>query len=167
VALLPDVGVRRAARLKMVPDRPVPNDPYNLQRFMNAQLDDYEDVCAELRAGRKTSHWMWFIFPQMKGLGMSATSDRFAISSLHEAQAYLQHPVLGQRLRECAQLVNLVEGRSLGEIFGSPDHLKFRSCMTLFAQATADNQVFLDALKKYCAGEFDPATLRLLENSRR
>jgi len=151
---------------EMVPDHPVPNDPYNLQRFVNAQEDDYEDVCAELRAGRKTSHWMWFIFPQMKGLGMSATSDRFAISSLDEARAYLRHPVLGQRLRECTQLVNLVERRSLGEIFGSPDHLKFRSCMTLFAQATPENQVFLDALKKYCAGEFDPATLRLLENNR-
>jgi uncharacterized protein (DUF1810 family) len=167
VPLLLDVGVRQAARLKMLPDHPTSSDdPYNLQRFITAQLDDYEDVCAELQAGRKTSHWMWFIFPQMKGLGMSATSDRFAISSLDEAQAYLQHPVLGQRLRECTQLVNLVEGRSLGEIFGSPDHLKFRSCMTLFAQATPENQVFLDALKKYCAGEFDPATLRLLENNR-
>jgi uncharacterized protein (DUF1810 family) len=160
------LGVRHAARLKMVPGHPTPNDLYNLQRFVNTQEDDYEDVCAELRAGLKTSHWMWFIFPQMKGLGMSATSDRFAISSLDEAQAYLQHPVLGERLRECTRLVNLVEGRSLGEIFGSPDHLKFRSCMTLFAQATPENQVFLDALKKYCAGEFDPATLRLLENNR-
>ena len=89
---------------------PTPDDPFNLQRFMNAQEDDYEDVCAELRAGRKTTHWMWFIFPQMKGLGMSATSDKFAISSLDEAKAYLRHPILGERLRECARLVNLVEG---------------------------------------------------------
>lgn len=161
------LGARRAARLKMVSYHPVSTaDPYNLQRFVNAQHDDYEDVCAELRAGVKTSHWMWFIFPQVKGLGMSATSDRFAISSLDEAQAYLQHPVLGQRLRECTQLVSRVEGRSLREIFGSPDHLKFRSCMTLFAHATPENRVFLDALRKYCDGEFDSATLRLLESGR-
>lgn len=149
----------------MVSPDPIPADPYNLQRFVNAQHDDYEDVCAELRAGTKITHWMWFIFPQMKGLGMSATSDRFAIS-LDEAKAYLQHTVLGQRLRECTQLVNRVEGRSLREIFGSPDHLKFRSCMTLFAQATAENQLFLDALRKYCDGESDPATLRILEGRR-
>jgi uncharacterized protein (DUF1810 family) len=144
----------------MVPDPPDSTpDPYNLQRFVNAQHDDYEDVCGELRAGRKTSHWIWFIFPQIKGLGRSTSSDWFAISSLDEARAYLQHPVLGQRLRECTQLVNLVEGRSIREIFGSPDHLKFRSCMTLFAHATVENRVFLDALLKYSSGEFDPATL--------
>ena len=142
------------------------SDPYNLQCFVEAQHDDYEDVCAELRAGRKTSHWIWFIFPQIKGLGTSATSDWFAISSLDEAKAYLQHPVLGPRLRECAQLVNLVEGRSIMEIFGSPDHLKFRSCMTLFAHATVENRVFLDALRKYSGGEFDPATLGLVERCR-
>jgi len=142
------------------------SDPYNLQCFVEAQHDDYEDVCAELRAGRKTSHWIWFIFPQIKGLGTSATSDWFAISSLDEAKAYLQHPVLGPRLRECAQLVNLVEGRSIMEIFGSPDHLKFRSCMTLFARATVENRVFLDALRKYSGGEFDPATLGLVERCR-
>jgi uncharacterized protein (DUF1810 family) len=148
----------------MVPAHPVSTaDPYNLQRFVNAQQDDYVDVCAELRAGTKTTHWMWYIFPQMKGLGMSATSDRFAISSLDEAQAYLQHPVLGQRIREYTELVNRVEGRSVREIFGSPDHLKFRSCVTLFAQATPDNRVFLDALRKYCDGDSDPATLRLLQ----
>lgn len=149
----------------MAPDHPFSTaDPFNLQRFVNAQCDDYEDVCAELRAGIKTSHWMWYIFPQVKGLGRSATSDRFAISSLDEAKAYLQHPVLGQRLRECTQLVNRVEGRSLREIFGSPDHLKFRSCMTLFFVATTENHLFLDALRKYCDGESDPATLRLLES---
>jgi uncharacterized protein (DUF1810 family) len=137
-------------------------DRYNLQRFVEAQHDAYEDVCAELLAGRKTSHWIWFIFPQIKGLGTSATSDWFAISALDEAKAYLQHPILGQRLRECTQLVNLVEGRSTREIFGSPDHLKFRSCMTLFAHATVENRVFLDALRKYSGAESDPATLGLL-----
>jgi uncharacterized protein (DUF1810 family) len=141
----------------------VPNDPFNLQRFVEAQRDEYEDVCAELRAGSKSSHWIWFIFPQMKGLGVSSTSNWFGISSLSEAQAYLRHPVLSPRLRECTELVNLVEGQSLREIFGSPDHLKFRSCMTLFAHATAENRVFLDALQKYCGGEFDAATLGLLE----
>jgi uncharacterized protein (DUF1810 family) len=140
-------------------------DPYNLQRFLEAQQEDYEDVCAELRAGRKRTHWMWYIFPQIKGLGRSAAADWFAISSLEEAQAYLQHPVLGPRLRECTQLVNLIEGRSLHEIFSSPDDLKFRSSMTLFAQATAENREFLDALRKYSAGEFDPATLGLLKKS--
>ncbi|MGP0020665.1 MAG: DUF1810 domain-containing protein [Candidatus Sulfotelmatobacter sp.] len=140
-------------------------DPYNLQRFVDAQQEDYEDVCAELRAGRKRTHWMWYIFPQIKGLGRSAAADWFAISSLEEAQAYLQHAVLGPRLRECTQLVNFIEGRSLHEIFGSPDDLKFRSSMTLFAQATAENREFLDALRKYCAGEFDPATLGLLKKS--
>jgi uncharacterized protein (DUF1810 family) len=151
----------------MVPDDPAsPTDPYNLQRFVEAQQEDYEDVCAELRAGSKSSHWMWFIFPQMKGLGMSATSDWFGISSLNEAEAYLRHLVLGPRLRECTQLVNLVEGRSIREIFGSPDDLKFRSCMTLFAHATIENRAFLVALRKYSNGEFDPATLGLLGKRR-
>jgi uncharacterized protein (DUF1810 family) len=149
--------------LNMVPDHPASMpDPYNLQRFVEAQNGRYEEVCAELRAGRKTSHWIWFVFPQLKGLGTSATSDWFAISSLDEARAYLRHPILGQRLRECTQLVNLVEGRAIREIFGSPDHLKFRSCMTLFAHATVENRVFLDALQKYSGSEFDPATLELL-----
>jgi uncharacterized protein (DUF1810 family) len=148
----------------MVPDHHASTaDPYNLQRFVEAQHDVYEDVCAELRAGSKSSHWMWFVFPQMKGLGLSATSDWFGISSLNEAKAYLQHSVLGRRLRECTQLLTLVEGRSIREIFGSPDDLKFRSCMTLFAHATIENRVFLDALRKYSGGEFDPATLGLLE----
>jgi len=147
----------------LAPDRLIStSDPYNLQRFVDAQRDVYEDVCAELRAGSKSSHWMWFIFPQIKGLGRSASSNWFAISSLREAEAYLQHPILGQRLRECTQLVNLVEGRSIQEIFGSPDHLKFRSCMTLFARATLENGVFHNALRKYSGGEFDLVTLGLL-----
>jgi len=141
------------------------NDPYHLQRFLEAQREDYEDVCAELLAGRKRIHWMWYIFPQIKGLGRSATAEWFAISSLDEARAYLQHPVLGPRLRECTELVNRVDGRSIHEIFGSPDDLKFRYCMTLFAHATAENHEFLNALRKYSAGEFDPATLGLLKKS--
>jgi uncharacterized protein (DUF1810 family) len=146
--------------------KPSPSaDPYNLQRFVDAQQEDYADVCAELRAGRKRTHWMWYIFPQMKGLGHSATADRFAISSLAEAQAYLQHPTLGPRLRECTQLVNLVDGHSLREIFGSPDDLKFRSSMTLFAHATDENREFFNALKKYSGGEFDHATLALLKKT--
>jgi len=148
----------------MAPDHPVSAaDPYNLRRFIDAQQEDYEDACAELRAGCKRTHWMWYIFPQMKGLGRSPTADWFAISSLDEARAYSLHPVLGPRLRECTRLVNLIDGRSLHEIFGSPDDLKFRSSMTLFALATAENGEFLDALRKYSAGEFDPSTLGLLK----
>ncbi|HBH81499.1 MAG TPA: DUF1810 domain-containing protein, partial [Nitrospira sp.] len=108
---------------------------YNLHRFLTAQAPTYNTVLAELRAGRKSSHWIWFIFPQIAGLGHSAMAQQFAIGSLDEAKAYLQHPVLGPRLRECAQLVLDVEGRSAEEIFGYPDYLKFRSCMTLFMSA--------------------------------
>lgn len=138
------------------------DDPYNLQRFIDAQAGVYEQACSELRQGRKTSHWMWFIFPQLKGLGSSHTSREFAISSRMEADAYLRHPILGPRLRECTGLVNLVEGRPIGQIFGYPDNLKFRSCMTLFARATAENEIFMMALNKFFGGEFDPATLELL-----
>src|SRR5262249_24431962 len=136
------------------------DDPYNLQRFVDAQNFQIEDVRAQLRDGRKRSHWMWFIFPQIKGLGHSPTAQKFAISSREEAEAYMRHPVLGYRLRECTQLVSRVEGRSTGEIFSNPGDLKFRSCMTLFAHATQDNQIFVDALRKYCDGKFDPMTLK-------
>src|SRR5580658_5317882 len=135
------------------------HDSYNLQRFVDAQNSVYDKVCPELREGDKRGHWMWFIFPQIKGLGNSATAILFAISSREEAVAYLEHPVLGSRLRECTRLVNQVEGRSINQIFGYPDDLKFRSSMTLFAHVTSDNQVFLDALQKYFAGEFDRLTL--------
>jgi uncharacterized protein (DUF1810 family) len=118
-----------------------------------------ERVLAELRAGRKTSHWMWFVFPQIQGLGHSPTAQHFAIASRAEAGIYLQHAILGPRLRECTRLVNETAGRSIEEIFGYPDYLKFRSSMTLFAHATADNQVFVDALSKYFGGEYDPLTL--------
>jgi uncharacterized protein (DUF1810 family) len=138
------------------------SDPYDLQRFVDAQNPVYDRVRTELQEGRKRTHWMWFIFPQIAGLGSSPLARRFAISSLSEAAAYLQHPVLGPRLAECTRLVNLIEGRSIEQIFGYPDDLKFRSSMTLFARASADNQVFVDALQKYFNGEFDPATLERL-----
>ena len=127
------------------------HDPYGLQRFVAAQNPVYDEVRAELRAGRKRTHWMWFVFPQMQGLGHSLMAEKYAITSREEAGAYLEHPILGPRLRECTELVNRIEGRSLDQIFGYPDDLKFRSSMTLFASATADNQVFKDALEKYPA----------------
>jgi len=135
------------------------SDPYNLQRFVDAQDRVFDGVCAELREGRKRGHWMWFIFPQIKGLGRSHLASKYAIDSSEEAAAYLEHPVLGPRLRECTRLVNLVGGRSIEEIFGYPDDMKFRSSMTLFAHASSDNQVFLDALAKYFGGESDHLTL--------
>jgi uncharacterized protein (DUF1810 family) len=138
------------------------SDSFNLRRFVDAQSGVIESVREELRAGRKRSHWMWFIFPQIEGLGYSPIARRFAISSLKEAEAYIAHPVLGPRLRECTELVNQVEGRSILEIFGDPDHMKFRSCMTLFARATADNSVFQQALHKYFAGRPDRVTLERL-----
>jgi len=138
------------------------NDPYNLQRFLDAQKPVYDSVLSDLRRGRKQGHWMWFVFPQIKGLGRSSMASQFAVASPAEAKAYLQHPVLGPRLIECTQLVNAIEGRSVEQIFGYPDDLKFRSCMTLFAHAAADNQVFTSALQKYFGGEPDPLTLEWL-----
>ena len=128
------------------------HDPYDLQRFVTAQDPIFEQVRTELRAGRKRTHWMWFVFPQLQGLGHSPMAQKYAISSLEEAAAYLAHPTLGARLRECTDLVNHIKDRSIEQIFGYPDDLKFRSCMTLFADATPDNQVFKDALKKYYPG---------------
>ena len=137
-------------------------DPYNMRRFLDAQDPVYAQVCSELRAGRKRSHWMWFIFPQIQGLGYSPLAKKFAISSVDEAKAYLDHPILGARLKEFCRLVNRVEGRSIEEIFGYPDDLKFRSSMTLFAHAASDDQIFRDALEKYFNGEDDPATVERL-----
>lgn len=137
-------------------------DPHNLQRFVDAQNPVFAQVCSELREGRKRQHWMWFVFPQIQGLGYSPLARKFAISSLEEAKAYWDHPILGARLSECCRLVNLVEGRSIDQIFGYPDDLKFRSSMTLFAHATSDNQIFKDALDKYFNGEFDNLTLERL-----
>jgi uncharacterized protein (DUF1810 family) len=138
------------------------NDRFNLRRFVDAQNPVYDQVTRELRAGQKHSHWMWFIFPQIAGLGRSETARRYAISSRDEAAGYLEHPVLGARLRECTGLVLLVEGRSIDRILGSPDDLKFRSSLTLFAHAGVDPQIFRDALEKYFGGGEDPLTLERL-----
>lgn len=137
-------------------------DPHDLQRFVDAQNPVFERVCAELRAGQKHGHWMWFIFPQLRGLGSSQMAAKFGISSRREAELYLKDPILGPRLEKCTRLVNLVEGRSIDEIFGYPDDLKFRSSMTLFASAASENQVFKDALQKYFAGELDRLTVERL-----
>jgi uncharacterized protein (DUF1810 family) len=138
-------------------------DPYNLKRFVDAQSAVYDTVVAELRAGRKGTHWIWFIFPQLAGLGRSPTAARFAISSLDEARAYLAHEVLGPRLRECTRLVNAIHGRSVDDIFGWPDNLKVRSSMTLFAHATTDNEDFVALLDTFYSGEEDLATVDLLQ----
>jgi uncharacterized protein (DUF1810 family) len=135
------------------------SDPFDLQRFVDAQAPVYEQVLREMRAGRKTSHWMWFVFPQVAGLGYSAMAQRYAISSGDEAIAYVDHPVLGPRLRECTAIVNAIEGRTAHQVFGSPDDVKFRSCMTLFAECAPQPDVFREALDKYFAGDPDPLTL--------
>jgi uncharacterized protein (DUF1810 family) len=138
------------------------NDPYNLERFVDAQNPVFKQVCDELRDGRKRSHWMWFIFPQLRGLGNSPTAIHFAISSRQEAEAYWKHPILGQRLEECTRLVNSVEGRSIEQVFGYPNDLKFRSSMTLFANTTSENEIFRQALQKYFDGEPDRLTIEQL-----
>lgn len=140
-------------------------DPFKLKRFVDAQEQDYSWASYELSIGQKRGHWIWYIFPQMKGLGLSEMSNYYGISSLQEAEAYLAHPVLGPRLRECTQLLAGLEGRSVDEIFGYPDNLKFRSSMTLFAATKSDNQIFKDALKKYFGGQPDPITMGLLASS--
>lgn len=137
-------------------------DPYDLQRFAAAQERVYDEVRRELAAGEKRSHWMWFVFPQIAGLGSSATAARYALGSLEEAVAYWTHPVLGPRLRECTTLVNAVQGRAIERIFGYPDYLKFRSSMTLFAAAAPNEPSFSAALAKYFDGEPDPLTLARL-----
>ena len=141
-------------------------DPFHLQRFLDAQQSMYAQAQTELAAGQKRSHWMWFIFPQIQGLGSSSIAQRFAISDIQEARAYLAHPILGSRLRECTALVNAVQGRSLDDILGYPDNLKFHSSVTLFAEAarttTPDVNVFTEALTRYFRGAPDPATLKRL-----
>jgi uncharacterized protein (DUF1810 family) len=141
------------------------DDPYGLQRFVAAQDDGGTYVAAvnELRAGRKRSHWMWFVFPQVAGLGQSPTSRRYAISSLDEARAYLEHPVLGSRLRECAGILSELEGHSAQEIFGGIDAMKLRSSMTLFARADPDRPEFRRVLEIYFGGDPDATTERLLD----
>src|SRR6185503_4324817 len=137
-------------------------EPYDLERFIDAQRGVYDEACAELRRGRKTGHWTWFIFPQIAGLGFSAISRHYAIQSLDEARAYLKHPVLGPRLREICGIVSRIEGKTAHEIFDSPDDMKLRSSMTLFAHATEDNAVFLGVLRKYFGGVEDARTMELI-----
>lgn len=142
------------------------DDPFDLQRFVVEQDRVYGSVIDELRRGRKRGHWIWFVFPQVRGLGHSAMAHRYGISSLDEARAYLAHEVLGPRLRECARLVTHIGGRSADDIFGWPDNLKVRSSMTLFARATDDNADFRAVLDKFYDGEDDPATVELLSEAR-
>lgn len=137
-------------------------DPFDLQRFVDAQASDYARALAEIRAGRKRSHWMWYIFPQLDGLGTSSMARRYAIQSLAEAEAYLRHPVLGPRLIEIAEAVVQHEGLTAHNIFGSPDDLKLHSCATLFAQASPPGSVFHRLIVKYFAGRPDRKTLELL-----
>jgi uncharacterized protein (DUF1810 family) len=143
------------------------DDQFDLRRFTDAQAPIYAQALAELRRGRKQSHWMWYVFPQFQGLGESPMAQKFAINSMAEAVAYLQHPLLGTRLKEATQAVVDVEGRSIEDIFGYPDHLKFRSSMTLFSKAAPDEPVFADALAKYFGGAADDRTLALLARASR
>lgn len=139
------------------------NDPFNLGRFLSAQDSLYAQALAELKSGRKRTHWMWFIFPQIAGLGYSSTARYYAIKSEAEARQYLHHPVLGRRLVECAETVLALTGQSASEIFGYPDDLKLRSSMTLFAQGAEPGSVFAQVIDKYFNGTQDAKTLALLE----
>ncbi|MDA8240053.1 MAG: DUF1810 domain-containing protein [Nitrospiraceae bacterium] len=139
------------------------DDPYDLNRFLSAQEGIYERALAELKGGQKHTHWMWFIFPQIDGLGYSPTAKRYSIKSIEEARQYLSHPVLGKRLLECAEAVVALKGGSVSEIFGYPDDLKFKSSMTLFEKIAGPDSVFSLALDRYCHGERDAITLRLIE----
>jgi len=138
-------------------------DPYDLKRFLSAQEGVYETVLAELKGGQKRTHWMWFIFPQIDGLGYSPAAKRYSIKSREEARQYLNHPVLGKRLLECTGAVVALKGGTVSEIFGYPDDLKFKSSMTLFERIAGPDTVFSSALDRYCHGERDATTLRLLE----
>ncbi|KUI43640.1 calpastatin [Mycobacterium sp. IS-1590] len=153
----------------MAKDRSASGDPFDLQRFLDAQERVYDTVLDELRAGRKRSHWIWFVFPQLRGLGRSPTAQRYGIGSLAEARAYLAHNVLGARLRECADLVARSEQRSADELFGWPDNLKVRSSVTLFSRAADDSDdvaLFGRVLTKYYDGKADPLTVELLSAQR-
>jgi uncharacterized protein (DUF1810 family) len=141
-------------------------DPHDLDRFVRAQQGDYEVALAELRSGRKRSHWMWYVFPQCDGLGSSPMARRYAIRSLAEAEAYLHHPVLGARLRECAEAVLRIEGRSARDIFGSPDDMKLQSSATLFAAVSPRGSAFERLLDQYFEGRRDEGTQRLLDPAR-
>ena len=139
-------------------------DPWHLQRFVDAQAPVYATVVAELRAGRKASHWMWFVFPQLRGLGHSAMAQHYGLAGLDEARAYLAHPLLGARMRECTRLVLHGDSGDAHEIFGTPDDLKFRSSMTVFARAAAEEPLFAQALKRFFDGRADARTEALLED---
>ena len=141
---------------------PTPPDPFDLERFVAAQADVYDAALHEIRNGRKQTHWMWFIFPQLAGLGMSPTSQHYGIAGLREATAYLSHSLLGPRLIECSEAVTLVPDRSARDIFGSPDDMKLRSSATLFSRVTGDSSVFRRILEQYFAGQADPRTVALL-----
>ena len=138
------------------------DDPYNLIRFVQAQEGDYERALSEVKNGRKLSHWMWYIFPQFDGLGFSSIAKAYSIKSVEEAEAYLSHPILGSRLKECTEAALSVEGRSAYDIFGSPDDMKLKSCATLFAFLLSEESVFERLIDKYFQGECDQNTLRLL-----
>lgn len=137
-------------------------DPHDLARFVAAQQADYPQALAELRAGRKRTHWIWYVLPQLRGLGSSGMSVRYGVGSMAEARAYLAHPVLGARLRECVAAINAHEGRSADDILGAVDARKFRSSATLFAQVAGPGSVFQQALDRYFQGQPDPATLAIL-----
>jgi uncharacterized protein (DUF1810 family) len=149
--------------MRREPDAPEVDDPFDLDRFVRSQYGTYERALAEIRDGRKRSHWMWYIFPQIEGLSLSSMSRHYAMKSLAEAHAYLQHPVLGARLLAGAEAVVAVEGRSIAQIFGSPDDLKLRSCATLFASVSPAGSVFDRLLEKYYDGVRDEKTLHLVE----
>ena len=138
------------------------DDPHDLARFLTAQQRDYDQALSEIKQGDKQTHWMWFIFPQIDGLGSSSTAKYYAIKSLDEARAYLAHPILGPRLLECADAALQVEGRSASQIFGSPDDMKLKSCSTLFAQVSPAGSPFDRLLTKYFAGQRDQMTLQIL-----
>jgi uncharacterized protein (DUF1810 family) len=138
------------------------DDPHRLDRFVDAQRGVYDQALAEIRSGRKRSHWMWYVFPQLAGLGRSGTAAHYAIASVAEAEAYLRHPVLGPRLVECAEAALAVEGRGAAEIFGAPDDVKLRSCATLFALVSPAGSPFARLLERFFDGAPDPGTLRLL-----
>jgi uncharacterized protein (DUF1810 family) len=158
-----DVGVVFFAIYSAITRLSMMADPFDLRRFVEAQASAYAGAVAELRRGRKQGHWMWFIFPQIQGLGQSAMARQYAISGLAEAHAYLEHATLGPRLRECTQLVNQVEGKTALQILGSPDDMKFRSSVTLFGHAADDDAVFVEALGKYFEAKPDPLTIGRLK----
>jgi len=141
------------------------SDTFNLERFVEAQLPIYQEVLQELASGEKRTHWMWFIFPQVQGLGRSTTAVHYALNGLAEARAYLLHPVLGPRLKQCCRLLLQVEGKTAAQVFGFPDNMKFRSCLTLFQTAEESEPLFGLLLKKFYRGRRDKATLAILGRS--